>query len=168
MTDNHIQLMILFVQALTLISLIVYCVQTFKLRKTAQEQVEGMSKPCLIFLGELRDGADAILETHGATGNVVARGDQGSYVVQNIGSGVALKVHYCFSRNTDRIDQPRSFLHVPYILPSAKISLVETLGGYCEQHEVTLYYESISGREYLSTIQLNNHVITSFAFAEVR
>jgi Ca2+/H+ antiporter len=82
---NWIQASMLGVQILALIGLIWYVIETMKIRKTAQRQlqtsldlikaataqVEGMSKPCLTFWGDLRDGADAILEMHDAVGNVL-------------------------------------------------------------------------------------------------
>jgi hypothetical protein len=172
----------LCVQVLALIGLFWYVVETMQLRKAAQRQVEssldlikaaiaqaeGMSKPCLTLWGDLRDGADAILEMDGAAGNVVARADQGSYVVQNIGNGVALNTRYHFTRPNDNPDRPRDMRYVPNLSPTARATLVETLGGYNGEHEVVFGYESIGGRKYRTTIQLNHHVITSFAFEEVR
>ena len=170
------------VQILALIGLIWYVIETMKIRKTAQRQlqtsldlikaataqVEGMSKPCLTFWGDLRDGADAILEMHDAVGNVVARADQGNYVIQNIGNGVALNVRYRFTRPNDNPGDARGMRYVPNILPTAKVTLVEPLGGFNAEHEVTFDYESIGGRMYRTTIQLNHHVITSFVFEEIK
>ncbi len=180
--NDCIQASMLGVQVVGLIGLFWYVTETMKIRKAAQQQlatsfdlikaatnqVEGMSKPCLTLWGDLRDGADAILEMHGAAGNVVARPDQGSYVVQNIGNGVALNVRYHFTRSNDNPDHSRDQRYVPNILATARVTLVETLGGYNAEHEVTFDYESIGGRKYRTTIQLNHHVITSFALAEVR
>jgi hypothetical protein len=170
------------VQVVGLLVLFWYVIETRNIRNAAQQQVatsldlikaatnqvEGMSKPCLTFWGDLRDGADAILEMHGAAGNIVARPDQGNYVVLNIGNGVALNVRYHFTRPTDNRDHPRDPRYIPNLLATAKVTLVETLGGYNAEHEVTFNYESIGGRKYRTTIQLNHHVITSFVFAEVR
>lgn len=168
----------LFIQFLGLVGLFWYVSETMKIRKAAQQQVkasldliraaiaqvEGMSKPCLTLWGDLRDGADAILEMHGAVGNVVARADQGNYVVQNIGNGVALNVRYRFTRLND---PDREMRYVPNIMPSARVTLVETLGGFNAEHEVTFDYESIGGHMYRTTIQLNHHVITTFVFEEI-
>jgi|SRR5579859_327336 len=171
----------LCVQSLAFIGLIWYAIETMKIRLAAQRQVEasldlvkaataqveGMSKPCLTLWGDLRDGNDVILEMHRAAGNIVARADQGSYVVQNIGNGVALNVRYRFTRpNTP--DRPRDMRYVPNIFPTMKVTLVETLGGYNTEHAVAFDYESIGGRRYRTTIQLNHHVITAFVFEEVR
>ena len=106
MSDHHIQLAMLMVQALALVGLFLYCAETYKMRKASQEllqasmdQVEGLSKPCITFRAELREGADAILEIHGAKGNLVARPDGGSYVIHNLGNGMALNLPYYFTRN---------------------------------------------------------------------
>jgi hypothetical protein len=180
--SDCIQASMLCIQILALVGLTWYAIETMKIRKAAQRQVEtsldlikaataqveGMSKPCLTFWGDLRDGAGAILEMHGAVGNVVARADQGNYVVQNIGNGVALNVRYQFTRPNDNRERPRDTRYVPNIFSTARVTLVETLGGYDAEHEVTFDYESIGGRRYRTTIHLNHHVITSFVFEEVR
>jgi hypothetical protein len=180
--DSASGVSMLYVQILALIGLFLYVIETMKIRRATQRQVEssldliraataqveGMSKPCLTLWGELRDGTDAILEMHGAVGNVVAGANAGSYVVQNIGNGVALNVRYRFTRPNDDPDRPREMRYVPNILPAQRVTLVETLGGYNAEHEVTFNYESIGGRRYRTTIQLNHYVITSFLFEEVR
>jgi hypothetical protein len=180
--SNFIQASMLGVQILALIGLFLYVIETKKMRtlaqsqlktsldliKAATDQVEGMSKPCLTLWGELRDGADAILGMDGAIGNIIAAADRGSYVVQNIGNGVALNVRYRFTRPNDDPAHPRDARYVPHIMPTGRVTLVETIGGYNAEHEVTFGYESIGGREYRTTIQLNHRVITSFVFDEVK
>lgn len=83
--------------------------------------MEGLSKPCLTFVGDLRDGADAILEMHGAAGNIIAAAHAGSYVVVNIGSGVALNIRYQFTRPNHAPD----VRYIPHLANSAKASLIE-------------------------------------------
>jgi|SRR5579864_8445404 len=180
MTSDYIQSAMLFVQVLALLGLTWYAIETSKIRKAAQkqvqssldliraatDQVEGTSKPCLTLWGGLREGTDVILEMHGAAGNIVARGDGNSYVVQNIGNGVAINVRYHFTRENFPEDRPMRY--VPNILASQKVSLVETLGGYNGEHEVMFEYESIGGRRYTTSIHLNHHVMTTFEFREIR
>ena len=183
MSDHHIQLGMLVVQALALIGLAIYCIETRRIRKVSQaqvevsqqlfrsslDQVEGMSKPCIVFWAELRDGADVILEMDGAVGNLIARPDQGSYVILNIGNGVALNLTYYITRNDPRLDAPerRATRYMPALSATAKAALVETVGHYNREHIATFEYESIGGRKYRSTITLNNRVITSFRFEEI-
>src|SRR5271157_1912813 len=113
--SDCIQTAMLAVQIIGVIGLFWYVVETMKIRKAAQKQVaasldlisaatsqvEGMSKPCLTLWGDLRDGNDAILNMDGAVGNIVARADQGSYVILNIGNRVALNIKYRFTRPDD-------------------------------------------------------------------
>jgi hypothetical protein len=162
--SDCIQAAMLGVQILALIGLLYYASETTKIRKASQQQVEGMSKPCLTLWGELRDGADAILEMHEAVGSIVAAADRGSYVVQNVGNGVALNIRYSFTRP----NVVAGVRYIPHLSPTGRATLVETIGGYNAEHEVTFDYESISGRKYRTTIQLNHRVITSFSFEEVR
>jgi hypothetical protein len=172
----------LCVQILALIGLFWYVLETMKIRRAAQQQVgtsldlikaataqvEGMSKPCLTLWGELRDGNDAILGMDGAVGNIIARADQGSYVAVNVGNGVALNVRYRFTRPDDNPAHPREMRYVPNLLATAKVTLVETLGRYNAEHEVTFEYESIGGRKYRTVINLNHRVITTFVFEEMK
>ena len=58
------------------------------------EQVEGMAKPCLALRAKLRNAADAILDMDDAVGAMVVRGEDAQFVVQNIGTGIALDVSY--------------------------------------------------------------------------
>ena len=180
--SNCIQISTLCIQVLALIGLFWYVIETMKIRTAAQsqlqtsldlikaatDQVEGMSKPCLTLWGELRDGADAILNMDGAVGNIIAAADHGNYVVLNIGNGVSLNVRYRFTRPNDDPAHPRELRYIPNLLATTKATLVETIGGYNAEHEVTFNYESIGGRKYRTTILLNRRVITSFVFEEVR
>lgn len=172
----------LCIQVLALGGLFWYVFETRKIRRLAQtqlqtsldlieaatNQVEGMSKPCLTLWGELREGADAILNMDGAIGNIIAAADHGSYVALNIGNGVALNIRYRFTRPNDNPAHPPDLRYIPNLLATGKATLVETIGGYNAEHEVTFEYASIGGRKYRTTIRLNHRVITSFVFEEVR
>ena len=159
----------LVVQFLALIGLVVYAIETYKMRKASQDTMEGLSKPCITFWAELRDGQDAILNMHGATGNLVARPDSGSFVINNLGNGLALNLRYYITRNDPQLDAPanRRWRYIPTVPASARVGLVETIAGYGGEHEATFEYESIGGRKYRSTIRLNHRVITSFKFEEI-
>lgn len=183
MSDHHIQILMLVVQAAALVGLIVYCRETIKIRqasenqvklsqglfKSSMDQVEALSRPCVMFQAELRDGADAIMEMHGAVGGLVARPDQGSYVIQNNGNGVALNLKYYITRGIPEFDRPeiRRMRYLPAIPATVRVTLVETLGAYNEEHDAIFEYESIGGRKYRSKMKLNHHVITEFVFEEI-
>jgi hypothetical protein len=178
MSDHHIQLMVLVVQSLGVIGLVIYCIETYKIRKASQaqvstsqklikaslDQVEGSLKPCIAFAARLRDGADVILDMHGAVGNLIVDPDEGSYVIRNIGNGAALNLKYCFTRADER--EP-GWRYLPAVLAAQRAALVESLALYNVAHVATFEYESIGGRKYRSTIGLNHHVITAFGFEEI-
>ena len=132
------------------------------------DQVEGMSKPCLTLSSQLRDGSDAILSMDGAIGNIVAGADQGFFVLQNIGTGVAMNVKYHFTRDTDNLQHPSRWRYVPYVVPEGRTTLVEGVTAYNLTHKVTIEYESYGGRKYRTTIQLVRRVITEFTYLEIK
>jgi hypothetical protein len=177
MSDHHIQLMMLIVQTAGVIGLAIYCFETYRIRKTSQDQVtasqrvvqaamdqvEGSLKPCIAFAARRRQGEEAILEMDGAVGNQIAQPDEGKYVIDNIGNGAALNLRYFFTR--PNVAQPWRYL--PVVLAAGHATLVETLNLYNAEHVATFEYESIGGRKYRSTISLNHHVITAFNFEEI-
>lgn len=167
-SDHEIQSAMLAVQALALVGLIFYAIETYRLRRASQRTLEAMAKPCITFWAELRNPEDAILDMGGATGNLVARPDGGSYVIHNLGNGIALNLRYYITRNNHELDAPdrQKWRYIPTIPTGAKVALVETVGGFNAQHEATFEYESIGRRKYRSTITLNQRVITSFKFEE--
>ena len=180
--NDCIQVATLCVQILALAGLVWYVIETRSIRqasqhqvrisqdlsKAAADQVEGTSKPCLTLWGTLRDGNDAILNMNGAVGNIAAGFDEGSYVTQNIGNGVAMNVRYHFTRPDENPDRAREAHYIPYVLASQKVALIESRAGYAAEHNVTFDYESLGGRKYRTTIHLNHHVLTAFVVEEVR
>jgi hypothetical protein len=142
---------------------------TQRLLRASLDQAEGSSRPCIIFVGELRDGADAILDMHGARGSVVAQLDAGSYMIQNVGNGSALNLRYYITRNNPELDEParREWRYIPTVVPTSRVTLVETLVQFNDEHEATFEYLSIGSRKYRSTISLNHRVITSLRLEEV-
>ena len=168
----------LLVQALGLVGLGWYALETYRLRKVSQRQVEisqdlinaamaqveGLSKPCLTLSSELRDDADTVGEIY-AVGSLIARGNQGSFVVQNIGNGVALNVSYRMEQLEGTL--PEATRYLPYVLTTRNPTMVETLNQYNRAVRVVFEYESIGKRRYRSTIEMNHHVLTSFRFIEI-
>jgi hypothetical protein len=175
MGDHSVQLLMLVIQTLALIGLTIYCIETYRMRTAAQkqlrnsmDQLESYSKPCVTFWSELRRGEDVILQMHGASGNLVARPDGGSYVIHNLGNGLELNLRYYITGNNPRLDQdPNRWRYIPTVPATARVTLIETLGYFNQQHEATFEYSSIGGRRYRSTITLDHHVITSYRFEEI-
>ena len=180
MSDHCIQLLMLIVQALGVLGLAIYCIETYRIRKTSQDQVtasqriiqaamdqvEGLSKPCIAFSAQLRARGDAILQKHGAVGSLIVLDDAGNYVIQNIGNGPALNLKYFFTRGGPDPAE-RDWRYLPAVLATARASLVESLVLFDADHVATFEYESIGGRKYRSAITLSHHVITAFDFEEV-
>jgi len=168
--DRFLSLANFIIGVLTLGVLFWYAWLTMKLRDAATEQVEAMSKPCLTIWSKLRDQADAILEMDGAVGSLVARGDDANFVVQNIGTGVALNVSYSFnSLDSTTAQRPERKRYLANVLPTQKISVPEPMSAplYCGNCELVFDFESIGGRHYRSTVTMNNHVLTGFELKTV-
>jgi hypothetical protein len=150
--------------------LVWYTIETMRLRTVATDQVEAMSKPCLTIWADLRDPTDAILEMDDAVGGTVARGDDGNFVVQNIGTGVALNVRYHFnSIGPPKAKSPTRVRYFVNVLPAQKVRMPEPMNAsiYCETCEVVFCFESIGSRRYQSTVTMINHVLTGFEFKRI-
>jgi hypothetical protein len=179
-SDHRIQVLMLVVQTVAFGGLVVYCVETWKLRKAseaqvevsqqlitaAMDQVEGLSKPCLTLDSGLRDAADAIMGI-GVVGNTVASGDNGDFVVRNIGNGVALNVTFNFIY---RGDHPQNFpkprlRYLQNVLTGQRVNMLTPMNQYRSgEFMVLFHYQSIGGRGYESRITMNGHVLTDFRF----
>lgn len=145
--------------------LIWYTTETMKLRKTSMEQVEAIAKPVLTLWADLRDAGDAILEMNDTPGALVARGSDAQFVVQNIGTGIALNVRYCF-RSLDSAERGDLDGYLFYVLQGQKIKLPVPMNSsrYAGKSEAVFSFESIGGRRYESTITMNARVLTRFQF----
>ena len=171
----------LAVQVLALIVLIWYAWETKRLRKAAEkqvevsqellraamDQVEGLSKPCLTLWHGLRDPVDTVLEMGGAVGSTTARSNDGQFVIQNIGNGVALNVKYTFKR----INEPdeRKVLagqdrYVPYVLVGQKMTIPEPVAAFSGEYPVILAFQSFGRRKYRTVVTMNNRVLTDLVF----
>jgi hypothetical protein len=150
----------------TLVVVFWYAWETMRLRKAAMDQIEAMAKPCLTFWAKLRNQADAIQGANGAVGAMVARGDDyANFVVQNIGTGVALNVTYRFNNlDSPGRNRTRDKCYLVNVLPKARISMPEPMNAsmYSGNCEVVFGFESIGGRHYESTVTMKNHVLTAF------
>jgi hypothetical protein len=149
--------------------LIWYAFETMKLRRAAMEQVESMAKPCVTLCAELRDQADAILDMEGAVGAMIVKTRDAQFLVQNIGTGIALNVSYQF-RNLDSPQRPDNPRYLFYVLLNQRVQLPETINaspcaGNCE---VVFRFQSIGGRWYQSTVTMNNRVLTKFDFKPLK
>jgi hypothetical protein len=142
-----------------------YAWLTMQLRNAATDQVEAMAKPCLTLSPKLRNQDDAILESNGAVGNTVAAGDNANFVVQNIGTGVALNVSYKFNDlDAPQGNRAREKSYLMNVLPAQRIAMPEPMNvsAYSGNCEVVFLFDSIGGRRYQSAVTMNAHVLTAF------
>jgi hypothetical protein len=171
------------VQLLGLIGLGLYVFFTYGLLKASQRQVEvsqklikagmdqeGLSKPCLTLWGDLRNPSDALMEIGGAVGSTIARGDDGNFVVHNIGNGVALNASYQF----EPIDPPHGRRlkgnsgYLQNVLASQKVRMPLPVSMVASGHwQATFQFESLGGRRYRTVISLKGQVLTGFHFVEI-
>jgi hypothetical protein len=179
-SDHHIQLGLFIVGNIGLVGLFAYCIETWKLRKAAErqieisqdmmraanDQVEGLSKPCVMLASVPRNAEDAVI---GPLGNTQALRLEGNLAVENIGSGPALNVRYEFVaiEETARFFNPRGVRYVQNILSGQRSQMAEAYTSYNGQFEVIFEYESIGGRRYRTKISMEGYVFTGVAFEEV-
>ena len=169
-SDHQIQLALMTVNTLTLIALVLYTVETTRLRIAARDQVEATSKPCLTIFAKLRDPEDALLEMHGAVGGTVVSDNDGNFVVQNIGTGVALNVTYHF----ENLDAPRGTAttenYFVNVLQEQKIRMPEPINAsmFSGNCHAVFRFDSMGGRRYQSTVTMNNHVLTAFSLKPLK
>jgi hypothetical protein len=170
MSDHQIQLALMVVNSMTLIALVLYTVETTRLRIAARDQVEAMSKPCLTIFAKLRDPADALLEMHGAVGGTVVCDNDGNFVVQNIGTGVALNVRYHF----ENLDSPGGRAidenYFVNVLQGQKVRMPEPVNAsmFSGNCRAVFRFESMGGGRYQSTVTMNNHVRTAFGLKSLK
>ena len=85
------------VEVLILAGLTWYAVETYRLRKASQEQLEALHRPCLTILTTARRAEDAVLRMNGIEGGMVVQPRAGDVVLQNIGTGPAFNIRYKFN-----------------------------------------------------------------------
>ena len=144
-----------------------YRIETWKIRRAAQSQLEALQTPCLTFSSAPRDGGDAILEMDGARGTMVLAFHEGDALLTNIGNGPAVNIEYVF---TAQGDPPRKLDgYVSSIPPGARVSIPvarNTLQG--RQFVCSIQYDSLSFARYETKMTVHNLVLTPpFSFGKV-
>ena len=156
----------LVVGATTLGVLIWYAIETKRLRIAAQDQLEGLAKPCLTLLADLREVDDAVLSTHDAVGITVVAQVEHRLVIHNIGTGVAINVQYVFRdvTDTETKNNASDSMYILNISADQKIGMPEPAAAHSFSHELDLRYESIGRKTYRSIIRFDHWVLTKFKF----
>jgi hypothetical protein len=83
---------ICIVNCVVLATLFWYALETKRIRKASQQQVEALQKPCLALVSEPRDFDDTVLEMDDAVGGMIVA--SGNVKVENIGNGPAVNVRF--------------------------------------------------------------------------
>jgi hypothetical protein len=120
-----------------LMALIVYARDTRKLRQTAEDQLEGMARPCVLLMMD-----------HVNRGSF----DQNPLILRNLGSGVALNIRYRLESSEDS----------PWVEAPALPIDGRAVSGLYLKHlvtnlPVTCEFESLSGARYRSESYIGVH-----------
>jgi hypothetical protein len=153
------------IQCLLFLGLIWYTVETWKIRKVSQEQVETSQKPCLTLSAAERQAEAAILEMHGTdSAQVVATSDDGMLRLINVGLGPAFNVSYSLTPEERQAEQapiarPKGYLIHILLRESARIPVGRaTISG--SKWNFVVHYDSLTGRKYETKITIDNLVLT--------
>jgi hypothetical protein len=183
--DDFIKLADFIVGLATLGFLFWYTVETWKLRKTAQEQIavshdllraandqaEGISKPCMTIRGKLRDATSTLLHMDDAVSGVLVGDEAGHYVAVNIGNGIAMNVSYFFKarRDSDKPWVKVTGSYLPGVLPnhSQQIQLALLVNSHPGENEITFLFQSLGGRWYESVVTVKSKVIVDFGMKQL-
>lgn len=142
-----------------LFGLAIYCLETWKIRRAAQAQLEAQHTPCLTFAATPRDGNDAILDMDDARGTMVLDFDAGDAIFLNIGKGPAVNIEYVLSIEGN---PPRELTgYVPFV-PSGVRATVPVARNSLHGRIVrcSIQYDSLSLARYETTVTLKNLVLT--------
>ena len=168
----------------TLLFLIWYTLETFKLRKAAEkqialsqdllqaalDQVEGAARPCITLASKRRDKDEAISELYGVKGISVAKDYEGYLALRNVGNGLALNVFYSF--NEPGPDRPKNlkgnsgYLQRLHAEKEFRLPLPVKMTERCDW-EIILQYESLGNRKYRTTVILRANVLSNFKFEQI-
>jgi hypothetical protein len=149
------------IQLLTLIFLVVYVIDTRRIRRASVAQASALHQPCLVLEQKLREPMRSILDS--IDGPAPTTELASPLTLQNIGTGPAIQITWRFSGLT-----PPMEFSVPYLLAGQRCSLA--LG----QNTVTTgqlvfeaRYSSIAGQRFLSSQPLSSGHLGVLAVAQV-
>jgi hypothetical protein len=164
-----IPLLSLLVQFATLLALLYYAWETWKIRKASEEQGEAQCKPCLTLVTERRDAVEAILDQIAVGTSELAARD-GNVVLENMGKGPAINIRYQVARLDAapgrRISEPSGYLQN---IAAEKAFVVPVARGHFEngEYKFVATYESIGAWRYETTITINSLVLTGYNFRRI-
>lgn len=161
------QLVNTIISGLTLIAVVWYVRETLKIRKAAEEQVEGLQKPCLMLSTEARELDEVVLQMDDTAGAMIVGQSRGRIAVENIGSGPAINIS-CRLKATDFRNQESAVTHESYLQNLSPRGVFETAVPRetlrFVDYDFSLSYESLSGRSYETVISIKDLVLTRSTF----
>ena len=167
------------IQFLLLVGLFWYTIETRRIRKLSQrqietsqrqveisqEQVEAAHKPCLTFSTAPRDPKEAVMEMNGAVGAMILRCPESQAQLESVGSGPAINIRYNLTPANPDSTRTRPSGYLLWLRPG-DVFLTPIPRGILQGKEwiCVITYESLSGRLYQTRILVNNLVLTSIEF----
>src|SRR5271170_5290636 len=82
------------IQCLLFLALVWYAIETWRIRKISQEQIETLQKPCLTLSATARNFEEAVLGFHDTHSAQVVYTPEGVLRLINVGLGPAFSVTY--------------------------------------------------------------------------
>ena len=155
----------LAVSILTLAGLVWYVCETSKIRKTSQDQLEAMRRPCLVVCATRRDPRDAVMRPGSSLLIVSSR--EGLAALMNIGNGPAFNARYQLTPLDEGCRQPGSH-HLVHVLNHEANPIpipIQTISN--GNWIVTLTYESISKRLYESKTTIESGVLVAVEHRQI-
>jgi hypothetical protein len=136
--------------------------------EVSQEQVEATQKPFMALSTARRTPEDAILNMGGIVGAMVVLCPGGDAEIGNVGSGPAVNVHVSAIPTNPASSIARPTAYLVGMLPGDKF-LTPIPRGILQgnEWEITITYESLSGRAYRTTSIVNDLVLTDIEFEQV-
>jgi hypothetical protein len=147
------------VQLLLLGGLIVYCVETCRIRKISQAQLEALHAPCVTFHATPRDAGEAVLNMDAIRGAMILDFLEGDAMFKNIGNGAALNISYVLTPLDSGRSSPDGYISflpdgVRCSVPISRNILVN------RNYDCVIQYESVSQTRYETKLTIRNLVLT--------
>ena len=169
MTRDAYDWIILTIQGCALLGLVYYAIETFKIRRAAQAQVEAALRPCVVISSAPRPLDDTLMEMDQTDSTAIVSCRDGLVQIQNIGVAPAFNIRYQFTA-VDKIGNYLNFTgYVAGIAKDGQVSIPVFL-TLIQGHDFhcLLSFESASGHRYSSRATLRNLVITNVRFDSER
>lgn len=155
----------LVIQVLLFSCLVVYTIETFKIRLASQEQIETSHQPFVAFSCTARDFEAAVLEMGGAVGAMMVLCPEGTAQIENVGTGPAINIRYSMTPVDPESTRARPNGYLVGLRPGDSFRLPvprNILHG--REWQCVFTYESLGKRRYQTTAHLNGLVLTDICF----